>query len=103
MHRRVLEGMPEPWFAYPPVQDHGSREDYYHCKKARAHGFRVFVDFDFECGHLATLPVTRELSAAWQSTAVGEEQLGLALRADTIDGTACELSPGGEAFEAPTV
>lgn len=72
VQRRVLEGMPFPWFEHP---EPGVGEDIVFCHKTRAHGFRVWLDPMLDVGHHAPLVVNRELAEAWHTTATGRAQL----------------------------
>lgn len=42
----VFKAMPEPWFAFPWIEEVGRflGEDVFFCRKARAHDFKVLVD-----------------------------------------------------------
>jgi GT2 family glycosyltransferase len=57
VHRRVFEKVLYPWFEYKigrrdlPEREQIS-EDFDFCRKARAAGFKVFVDADIHCHHL---------------------------------------------------
>ncbi len=73
IRRRVFEALGHPWFQHPPAAP-GAGEDFHFCDRVRALGFTIVVDFDFECGHLAVLPVTRELALAWHATPSGRRQ-----------------------------
>lgn len=64
LRRTVLERMPSPWFEDTAV---GVGEDYHFCDKARALGFRVFMDSDLEVGHVAMANITFEFAAAWRA------------------------------------
>lgn len=66
-HRGVFETLPYPWFE-------GQHEDVDFYRKARAAGFPCFVDFDFDCGHMATVSITREIADAWHATITGKAQ-----------------------------
>jgi glycosyltransferase involved in cell wall biosynthesis len=81
MRRRVVEIVPRPWFSYPEgVAGYG--EDYNFCDRARAHGLRIFLDYNCECGHLAVIPVTRDLATAWHTTKLGKAQVAAAHAAE---------------------
>lgn len=57
IHRRVLEAMAEPWFLWTegdptlPARDRLS-DDFYFCRKAKAAGFKVFMDTGVRCLHI---------------------------------------------------
>jgi hypothetical protein len=42
----VFQALPKPWFAFPWIEDDDAfmGEDIFFARKARAHGFRVFID-----------------------------------------------------------
>jgi GT2 family glycosyltransferase len=74
--RKVLEIMPPPWFEWkcdpyrwPNLQPHERcSEDYDFCRKARALGFKLFVDTTVQCVHAG-------LGAAMPGGAFGPLQL----------------------------
>jgi hypothetical protein len=72
IHRRVLESVAFPWFDHAPP---GLGEDVIFCDKARAKGFRVFMDCGLVCGHLSLHPVTKETAVAFQRTPAGRAML----------------------------
>jgi hypothetical protein len=74
VHRRVLEALPSPWFKYDQNEP-GGGEDIGFCRDARAAGFRIYVDMNLDCGHLAEISVTRDLAIAWQTSEQGRAQL----------------------------
>lgn len=61
MHRRVLEQMARAGCAMFTGPD----EDYKFCARARELGFRVWVDAEWDVGHLATVPIDRAFARAW--------------------------------------
>jgi GT2 family glycosyltransferase len=58
MHRSVLERISSPWF------DYEAAEDISLCRKVRASGMRILVDWSHQVGHLSVLPVNYELARA---------------------------------------
>lgn len=67
---QVFERIEPPWFELHTDQpDHGAvrsvGEDVYFCEKAKAAGFRIFVDVSMEVGHIASMLVTKELHALY--------------------------------------
>lgn len=57
IHRRVLEGMAQPWFRWTegdealPARDRLS-DDFFFCRKAKEAGFKVFIDTGVRCLHV---------------------------------------------------
>lgn len=58
LHRRVLERIPAPWFVWeigkePAVEGRNAMsEDFAFCMKAKAAGFRVYLDTSIQCDHV---------------------------------------------------
>lgn len=75
VRRRVFETMPPPWFEHPTP---GCGEDMVFGRKARALGFRFFLDPTVDVGHMAALPINRDRALAWQSCAAGAAQVASA-------------------------
>jgi len=48
IHRRVFEGVPQPWFTL----DYRCGEDFAFCTKARQHGFKFHVDGNYKIEHI---------------------------------------------------
>jgi len=65
--RCVFEKLGDPAFQHP-ADNPGQDEDFDFCRRARKEGFSIAVDTDFDCGHLAVMPLTRELVEAWYQT-----------------------------------
>ncbi|MEM3097458.1 MAG: hypothetical protein QXU32_01895 [Nitrososphaerales archaeon] len=56
IHRRVFERIPKPWFEWLLDRDdipenQRASEDFAFCRKARQHGFRIYVDTSIQCHH----------------------------------------------------
>lgn len=59
VRRHVMETIKYPWFEHTLP---GTGEDILFCHKARKAGFKVHVDLDLVVGHMATVPITREMA-----------------------------------------
>jgi hypothetical protein len=57
VRRSVLERIPAPWFEHPSP---GTAEDVVFCKKVRALGVPIYVDFDCTVGHVSVQPITKQ-------------------------------------------
>lgn len=77
LQRRVLEAMPAPWFEHPIP---GSEEDLVFCRKARALGFRIYLDPLADVGHVAVVPVDRARALAWHATDQAEAEHARTMR-----------------------
>jgi hypothetical protein len=56
--REVFETLSDPWFDYwSERMQANTSEDVPFCEKAKAAGFPILLDFDVQCGHMATFPV----------------------------------------------
>ena len=54
--RKVFEDVPRPWFHWGANRfgdNNNMSDDYFFCDKIRAHGFKIIVDIDLRCRHLA--------------------------------------------------
>lgn len=51
IRRKVLETIEYPWFETGKLGSAAFNEDLYFCKKAREHGYKVFVHLDIHLGH----------------------------------------------------
>jgi hypothetical protein len=67
IQRRVLEALGDPFFQHP-AEEPGEDEDFHFCLRAKKAGFSIVVDTDFDCGHLAVMPLTRQLIESWYQT-----------------------------------
>ncbi len=56
VQRRVLEALDDPWFSPLPTGE-GLGEDLHFCDKARAEGFKIYLDLDTQIGHLTSTVV----------------------------------------------
>jgi hypothetical protein len=71
IHRSVLQAIRfrigDNWFRYQRVAeepfDYDVSEDFWFFQQAREAGFRCYVDWDIECGHLKEVPIT----GAWNN------------------------------------
>jgi GT2 family glycosyltransferase len=70
IRRRVFDAIKPPWFNAMEFTD-----DLYFCRKARKHGFQIFVDLDAKIGHTSTHTV-------WPVTQNGEYGVNVAI--DTL-------------------
>jgi GT2 family glycosyltransferase len=60
IHRRVIEALTPPWFAYTMISKTGTEilgEDYYFCKKAKEAGYKIYLLADCLCGHIKPLDI----------------------------------------------
>lgn len=71
VRRRVLDEVGDPWFEEGRTGAEHLGEDLYFCTKARAAGFKVYVDCDVRMGHMATVQVWPD--QAEQQTGVGQQ------------------------------
>lgn len=77
LQRRVLEAMPAPWFEHPIP---GSEEDLVFCRKAKALGFRLYLDPAADVGHVAVIPIDRSRALAWHDTDQAQAEHAQAMR-----------------------
>jgi GT2 family glycosyltransferase len=64
IHRRVLEGLEEPFFVMEmdeTIRWITDSEDFSFCRKARKAGFRVWLDTGVTCGHIKTLDMRESI------------------------------------------
>lgn len=52
----VFKDWPRPWFEFSDKMG----EDMYFCEEAKRRGFSIYLDFDVQCRHLASIPVGYE-------------------------------------------
>lgn len=55
--RKVFEKVPKPWFKLEEYNGNPVGEDIYFCKKARKHGFKVWVDTAKTCRHATIIDI----------------------------------------------
>lgn len=55
--RRVLEGLPQPWWRLATIEPDLISEDLSFCKSAVDAGFEIWCDLDVRVGHIAVVPV----------------------------------------------
>ncbi len=77
IRRRVLAAIGGNWFHHTDV---GAGEDYFFCAKARAAGFRMWINCGLEVGHLATVNITKDFVRAYNLTSEGRRAHMNALR-----------------------
>jgi hypothetical protein len=65
VRRRVFEQLRPPWFRFDAL---GANEDLDFCARARAAGFRIWMDCDLEVGHVGVTPIDRRFVLAWHET-----------------------------------
>lgn len=68
VRRRVFEALPFPWFEHTTP---GIGEDTLFCEKARALGFRVYVDPALDVGHMHVQEINASWAVTWQSSTDG--------------------------------
>jgi GT2 family glycosyltransferase len=64
IHRRVLEGLKEPFFVMEmdkTIRWITESEDFSFCKKARKAGFRVWLDTGVTCRHIKSLDMRESI------------------------------------------
>jgi GT2 family glycosyltransferase len=69
VHRSVFETLAAPWFSenYERCLEHVfSGEDIYFCKKAKAAGFKIWVDSSLTSPHRATTWIDRDYFQEWK-------------------------------------
>lgn len=54
----IFRKVPKPWFAMPWDGQKFVGEDVYFCARARARGFKIFVDHDLKVGHIGDFVFT---------------------------------------------
>ncbi|MGH7648626.1 MAG: glycosyltransferase family 2 protein [Gemmatimonadaceae bacterium] len=69
IRREVFERVPGPWFDHGLTPGYG--EDTHFCAHVRAHGERIFVDSQFQVGHIAVLSIDNTLQDAYWQTPAG--------------------------------
>jgi hypothetical protein len=81
MRRSVLEALQDPWFDLGQVHPEHTSEDLHFCEKARACGFRVYLDVDMTLEHLTPIGVkpTRREDGRWGMDAVFDDGIIVAL------------------------
>ncbi|MFQ5823267.1 MAG: hypothetical protein ACE5JB_04350 [bacterium] len=62
VRRGVFEKIKHPWFSF---DEYGIGEDFDFCRKAKAHGFKIFVDLAVMCGHVTNYTVTHRDCMRW--------------------------------------
>ncbi len=62
--RRVLEALPKPIFRTQDEMGGQSTHDVHFCNLAKAHGFRIFVDSEIDCGHITKPPIVNGATRA---------------------------------------
>lgn len=63
IRRKVLDALADPWFEEGQTGPEHLGEDLYFCTKARAAGFKVYVDCDVRMGHMSTVQVWPDQAA----------------------------------------
>lgn len=82
IQREVLEAVGDPYFQHPP-EEPGSEEDFHFCARARAAGYSIVVDTDFDCGHITPMPLTRQLVQGWYGSEAAQRRFRGDINADT--------------------
>lgn len=72
VRRAVFEAMEPPWFRDTVP---GMGEDFDWCDRARALGYKIYVDQTLDVGHLTVFPINHEFANAWIDTASGQKQI----------------------------
>lgn len=85
VRRHVLETIAHPWFDHPTP---GELECLFFVDRARAHGFKVFVDLSLSVGHVGVYPFDPAFAAGWQDSTGLRERVGSASRRAHADAVA---------------
>jgi hypothetical protein len=61
----IFQNLPQPWFMEDPVAEIG--EDVYFCKKAREHGYNIYIDHDLskDVGHIGEFEFSHKIRDVW--------------------------------------
>jgi hypothetical protein len=55
--RRVIDSLPKPIFRTQDAGGGAGTHDVHFCNLAKAHGYRIFVDSEIDCGHITKPPI----------------------------------------------
>jgi hypothetical protein len=75
IHRKAAQKIPRPWFRMILDERSGKiveGEDYFFCRRAKKHGFQVYVDARFVCGHLHTYDIL-DVHETWARVLAAKE------------------------------
>jgi len=67
--RHVFETIGAPWFHH--AKRPGGGEDEFFCERARAFGFKLYIDMELEIGHLGVTAITPSYGKLWKASPEG--------------------------------